>query len=176
MKRLMVFAVFLVAMAGTAAQDPPPVKKDPPLVKEDSALVKAAKANGGPKKKITTKVITNADVKKTSVKAGTPSPAAKAAPPPASPVARVAMIADPDKLLRARAEAQKRSDAAQTKVSDLDKELDRLEQAYYTETDPNYRDKTITERFEQTRHQLETARKELADARAALEQLKPATH
>ncbi|HEY4640833.1 MAG TPA: hypothetical protein VII75_05770, partial [Thermoanaerobaculia bacterium] len=59
------------------------------------------------------------------------------------------------------------------KVNDLDKELDRLEQAYYAENDPNYRDKTITERFEQTKKQLESARKELAEARDALEKLKP---
>ena len=82
-------------------------------------------------------------------------------------------IADQDKLLHDRAAAQKRTDAAQAKVNDLDKELDRLEQAYYAENDPNYRDKTIAERFEQTKKQLESARKELAEAREALEKLKP---
>jgi predicted translin family RNA/ssDNA-binding protein len=82
-------------------------------------------------------------------------------------------IADQDKLLHDRAEAQKRTDAAQTKVNDLNKELDRLEQAYYAENDPNYRDKTIAERFEQTKQQLESARKELAEAKDALEKLKP---
>ena len=57
-------------------------------------------------------------------------------------------------------------------MNDLDKELDRLEQAYYAENDPNYRDKTIAERFEQTKKQLESARKDLAEAREALEKLK----
>ena len=161
MKRLIAFAVFLVAVAGAA---------------EDSPLVKAAKANGGPKKPTTKKVITNADVKKSSVKGTTPAPATKAAPRTAPAAVPSLSIAAQDKLLRARAEAQKRSDAAQAKVSDLDKELDRLEQAYYAENDPNYRDKTIAERFEQTKQQLDSARIELADARDSLEKLKPKGH
>jgi dynactin complex subunit len=146
-------AIFLIAAAAFA---------------DDSPLVKAAKANGGPKK-LTKKVITNADVKKSSGKVTTTPAAAKSTAPVAAPPMSVA---DQDKLLRDRAAAQKRADAAQAKVSDLDKELDRIEQAYYAENDPNYRDKTIAERFEQTKKQLESARKELAEAREALEKLK----
>jgi hypothetical protein len=158
MRRLITLAVFLVAIAGFA---------------EDSPLVKAAKESGGPKKKTTKKAITNADVKKSSVKTKAPAPGAKAVAQPATPaVAMPPLAADQDKLFHERTEARKRADAAQTKVSDLDKELDRLEQAYYAENDPNYRDKTIAGRFEQTKLQLESARKELADAREALEKLK----
>jgi predicted translin family RNA/ssDNA-binding protein len=136
---------------------------------DDSPLVKAAKANGGPKKS-TKKVITNADVKKSSGKVTTLPVSTTTAPAAAVPKMS---IADQDKLLHDRAAAQKRTDAAQAKVNDLDKELDRLEQAYYAENDPNYRDKTIAERFEQTKKQLDSARKELAEAREALEKLKP---
>jgi dynactin complex subunit len=146
-------AIFLIAAAGFA---------------DDSPLVKAAKANGGPKKS-TKKVITNADVKKSSGKVTTTPAAAKSTAPATAPPMSVA---DQDKLLHDRAAAQKRADAAQAKVNDLDKELDRIEQAYYAENDPNYRDKTIAERFEQTKKQLESARKELAEARDALEKLK----
>jgi hypothetical protein len=146
-------AIFLIATATFA---------------DDSPLVKAAKANGGPKKS-TTKVITNADVKKSSGKVTTIPAAAKSTAPATAPPMS---IADQDKLLRDRAAAQKRTDAAQAKVNDLDKELDRLEQAYYAENDPNYRDKTIAQRFEQTKQQLDSARKELAEARDALEKLK----
>jgi hypothetical protein len=135
---------------------------------DDSPLVKAAKANGGPKKS-TKKVITNADVKKSSGKVTTVPAAAKSPTPVATPPMTVA---DQDKLLHDRAAAQKRTDAAQAKVNDLDKELDRLEQAYYAENDPNYRDKTIAERFEQTKKQLESARQELAEAKEAQEKLK----
>jgi hypothetical protein len=156
MKPLIAIAVLLVAMAGMA---------------DDSPLVKAAKASGGPKRKTTTKVITNEDLMKSPGKAmATPPPAAKPAIAPA--VAPKGSIAAQDKRLHDRAAAQKRTDVAQAKVNDLDKDLDRIEQAYYAENDPNYRDKTIAERFEQTKHQLETARKELAEARAALEKLK----
>jgi len=147
--------IFLIATAGFA---------------DDSPLVKAAKANGGPKKS-TTKVITNADVKKSSGKVTTVPAAAKSTSPATAPPMS---IADQDKLLHDRAAAQKRTDAAQAKVNDLDKELDRLEQAYYAENDPNYRDKTIAQRFEQTKQQLDSARKELAEARDALQKLKPA--
>jgi DNA repair exonuclease SbcCD ATPase subunit len=154
MKRLIAIAILLFAAAGVA---------------EDSPLVKAAKANGGPKKKTTKKVITNADVKKSSGKLTTLPPSTKPATATAAPKGS---IAEQDKLHHDRAAAQKRTDAAKAKVNDLDKELDRLEQAYYAENDPNYRDKTIAERFEQTKKQLETARKELAEARDALEKLK----
>jgi len=146
-------AIFLIAVAGFA---------------DDSPLVKAAKANGGPKKS-KSKVITNADVKKSTGKVSTtPVAATSTAPAAAAPMT----VADQDKLLHDRAAAQKRTDAAQAKVNDLDKELDRLEQAYYAENDPNYRDKTIAERFEQTKKQLESARMDLAEAREALEKLK----
>lgn len=150
-------AIFLIAAAAFA---------------EDSPLVKAAKANGGPKKS-TKKVITNADVKKSSGKVST-TPVATTSTAPATPASMT--VADQDKLLHDRAAAQKRTDAAQSKVNDLDKELDRLEQAYYAENDPNYRDKTIAERFEQTKKQLESARKDLAEAREALEKLKTPVH
>ncbi|HXH38641.1 MAG TPA: hypothetical protein VNN08_08440 [Thermoanaerobaculia bacterium] len=157
MRLSIAIAVLLVATTGLA---------------DDSPLVKAAKANGGPKKKTTKKVITNADLDKSSGKKTTPAPAAKPATPPAA--APAGSIAEQDKLFHDRAAAKIRGDAAQAKVNDLEKELDRIEQAYYAENDPNYRDKNIAERFEQTKKQLETARKELADARAELEKLKPA--
>ena len=155
MKPIIAIALLLVATSGFA---------------DDSPLVKAAKANGGSKKKITKKVITNADLDKAPNKpaatpASPPVATAPAAPPKGS-------IAEQDKLFHDRVAAQSRVDTAKAKVNDLDKELDRIEQAYYAENDPNYRDKTIADRFEQTKKQLETARKELADARDALEKLK----
>jgi hypothetical protein len=156
MKRLIAIAVFLVAAAGMA---------------DDSPLVKAAKATGGAKKKTTKKVITNNDLAKAPGNATAPVPAVKPATAPVA-AAPKGPIATQDKLLHDRAAAQTRLDAAQAKVTDLDKELDRIEQAYYAENDPNYRDKNIAERFAQTKQQLETARKELGEARAEAEKLK----
>lgn len=158
MKPIIAIALLFVATAGFA---------------DDSPLVKAAKANGGPKKKIPKKVITNADLDKAPNKPAATTTSAPAATPPATPPK--GSIAEQDKLIHDRAAAQTRVDTAKAKVDDLDKELDRIEQAYYAENDPNYRDKTIAERFEQTKKQLETARKELADARDALEKLKGTT-
>jgi molecular chaperone GrpE (heat shock protein) len=155
MKPIIAIAVIFLATAGFA---------------DDSPLVKAAKANGGPKKKPTKKVITNADLNKAPNKPVATAAAKPAATPP--PAAPSISIADQDKLRHDRLAAQNRADAAQLKVNDLDKELDRLEQAYYAENDPNYRDKTIAERFEQTKKQLESARKDLAEARDGLEKMK----
>ena len=154
MRSIVAIALLFVAVSGAA---------------EDSPLVKAAKANGGPKKKVTRKVITNADVKKSTGKLTTLPPSTKAAAP--TPAAK-GSIAEQDKLFHDRAVAQKRTDTAQAKVNDLNKELDRLEQAYYAENDPNYRDRTIANRFEETKKQLETARKDLAESRESLEKLK----
>src|ERR1700756_3695936 len=100
MKPLLALAVVLVALAGFA---------------DDSPLVKAAKANGGPKKKPTKKVITNADLLKAPANKTAAAPAAKAAPAPAA--APKGSIAEQDKLLHDRAAAQKRLDAAQSKVA-----------------------------------------------------------
>jgi len=168
MKRLLILAALLAATAGAAADDVTTTS----TAKPDSPLVKAAKASAGPKKKTTKKVITNADVQKSSVKSTAPA-ASKGSPAPqvASAIVPPETIAEHDKLLRSRAEARKRVEASQAKVNDLDKELDRLEQSYYAENDPNYRDKTIVERFEQTKKQLEAARKDLAEAQGALEKL-----
>ena len=139
---------------------------------EDSPLVKAAKASGGPKKKSTRKVITNADVKKSSgkVKEG---PATK--PQAAKPEAPKSPLQQQEEQRKAANVAAKRVAAAQTKVTDLENELSRIEQRYYESGDPNDRDTNIAARFRQTRQQLDQARKELADAREAETKLKPKT-
>src|SRR5436853_152827 len=148
MKRLTTLLFCLAAVAASA---------------EDSPLVKAAKANGGPKRKTTKKVITNHDVKRSKGKlADLPTKAASPSSPPA-PVKGSLQTQDDQR--RAQAVATERVATAQTKVNDLQKELLRLEQAYYEAADPNYRDTQIQDRFNQTKHQLDDARKELADAR-----------
>jgi hypothetical protein len=132
---------------------------------QDSPLVKAAKATGGPKKKSTKKVITNKDVKKSTGKLVV-LPARAAAQEPSGPLPQPkGPLEKQDDQRRVRLVNEARVAAAEKKVADLEKELRRLEEAYYAENDPNYRDATIGERFNQTKRQLETARKELADAR-----------
>ena len=132
---------------------------------DDSPMVKAAKANGGAKKPMPKKVITNADVKKTKGKL------VELPPKPAATVAAVdnrGPIEKQDDEFHIREAADARVAKAQKKVDDLAKELRRIEDAYYAENDPNYRDSTIVPRFNQTKNQLDAARKELADARDAV--------
>jgi len=162
MKRALSIAMFFLAAAVFGQQQ------------EDSPLVKAAKASGGPKKKSTKKVITNADVKKSKGKL-------QVLPPKTESVAATATApADKRSSLEKQAddrhamdEATVRITTAQKKVDDLTKELRRIEDAYYAENDPNYRDATIAAQFTQAKQQLDGARKELADARDAQQKLKP---
>jgi vacuolar-type H+-ATPase subunit I/STV1 len=142
--------------------------QDAPKPPEDSPLVKAAKASGGPRKP-SGKVITNDDVKKGATKSkGTPSKeAAKTAP-----LDTKGPLQKQEEQRRARVAATQRVDDAEKKVAELEAELRRVEQAYYEESDLNRRDTVLVARFEQTKTQLEGARKELADARDALNVLR----
>lgn len=150
MKKL--FAIAMLCAAAVMAQEKP----------EDSPLVKAAKASGGPKKKYTKKVITNADVKR--AKGNLVVLPGKAEPEPAP---QKGLLQKQDEQRKATGSASIRVLTAEKKVGELEKELRRIEDTYYAENDANYRDKTITERFNQTKKQLDDARKELADARDA---------
>jgi hypothetical protein len=147
------------------------------LLADDSALVKAAKANGGLKKPIPKKKLTNADVKSSKGKiielpptggVGAAAPGSARAPEAGAPT-----IAAHEAKKKALAAADLRVTNAEAKVADLEKELTRVEQSYYESADPNYRDTTITARFDQAKKQLDDARKELADARDARAALNP---
>ena len=135
---------------------------------DDSPLVKAAKASGGPKKKTHKKVITNADVKtsKGNLVVLPPKPGQAAAA-----VDNRGPLEKQDDDRRSRSEVDLHIAAAQKRVDELQKELRRIEDAYYAENDPNYRDSAIEQRFNQTKKQLDDARKELADARDARQKL-----
>jgi hypothetical protein len=52
-------------------------------------------------------------------------------------------------------------------VRELEKELLRLEQAYYDESDPSHREKVVRKRFEATKKRLDEARDKLASMRVA---------
>jgi hypothetical protein len=142
---------------------------------DDSTLVKAAKANGGLKKPITKKTITNKDVKESKGKI-TELPPSAASGSTSAPEAGA-----PTQLTQAQFEAKKKAIAAAQKrvadaegnVSDLEKEVARAEQSYYEAADPTYRDTVIAARFNQAKKQLDAARQQLADARDALTALNP---
>ena len=144
------------------------------LLGDDSTLVKAAKANGGLKKPMPKKTITNADVKKKSAGKVAESSAATGAPASAAPSqAKDSTLAIFEAHKKAVAAAQKRVDDAAAVVADLEKDLASVEQSYYEASDLNARDTTIVTRFDQTKKQLDDARAKLADARDALAALTP---
>lgn len=131
-----------------------------PAASSDSALVRASKAGAG-RTKTSRKVITNADVKKSRGKLipVTTKPAAPAAE------TKKTLFEQQDDQRRARAQADILVADAQKKVQELEKELRRIEQSYYDSNDPMYRDDVIQKSFNQTKRQLDDARKQLADAR-----------
>jgi predicted nucleic acid-binding Zn-ribbon protein len=146
------------------------------LLADDSPLVKAAKANGGLKKPIVKKTITNGDVKKSTGKITELPKNAAAAAAPASvsaPEAGAPTLATFEAHKKSVASAAKRVADAESGVADLEKDLARIEQSYYEAEDLNDRDTKITARFDQTKKQLDAARKELADARDAVAALTP---
>ena len=133
---------------------------------EDSRLVEAAKASGGPKKKKSTKVITNDDVKKSTGKlTELPGEGAEAQKAPGDP-SKSTLEKHNDKL-RAAESSAKRIAASEKMVADLESQLAKIEQSYYESTDPDYRDKTIKAQFNDTKRALDVARKALNDAKAA---------
>jgi hypothetical protein len=169
-------ALFLLFGQETTTAAPPPPAPKP----QESDLVKAAHAAKAKKLASTKKPITNADLKK----AKSQLIVHESAPPPVIATDTTATtattattdtrgpIAKDDDRSRARKVVEERVNAGTAKVSELEKELNRVEQNYYNTNDPTERDTVITKRFAQTKRQLEDARKELADARDALAALK----
>jgi hypothetical protein len=149
------------------------------LLAEDSPLVKAAKANGGAKKAMPKKPITNADVKKSTGKLiekpadGAPASTPAGPPKPALSGVEGSSAAVHEAQKKALAATQKRVAEAEAKVAELEKELARVEQSYYEASDPNHRDLVIAPRFAQTKKQLDAARADLTAARTALAEVVP---
>ena len=119
-------------------------------------LTNAAKDAKAKRKKSTSKVLTNADVKKSKGRiVETPNISATA---PAK-----------EQTLTEKHEAQKAADrtaaelrASQEKlVADLEKQLAALEQQYYEENDLNRRDTEIVKKFNDVKAKLEAARAQL---------------
>jgi hypothetical protein len=147
--KLLLPAFLCLAALAAAAQDTKP-------------LVDAAKDAKAKRKTSTTKVITNADVKKSSGKLVEkkplpPAAAAKPAPPKPAPV-------DQDALYRQRVAADEALAAAQKKVTELERVLRTVEEAFYAEDDPEVRDKVIARKFEETKGRLSAARGALKTA------------
>jgi len=126
------------------------------LQNDTTALVEASKAAKAKKKTSTTKVITNADVKKSKGKlsehSATPVPATK--PEPTLLEKQAAERTERLTLEAKRAELEKN-------VAALEHEVAALEQSYYESDDLDYRDTVIAKKFAETKAKLDAAKKEL---------------
>lgn len=140
MKRLLL-AVLLIAATAMWADD----------------LVEAAKAAKAKRKKSTTKVITNADVKKAKAKLIEN----KSAEVPVEPLPGETTLQKYERERKERAAADLKLAAAKATVAQFEKELANIEQRYYEENDLDRRDTELVRRFNDTRAKLDAARKEL---------------
>ena len=123
------------------------------LLAADDTLVDAAKDAKAKRRKSTTKVLTNADVKKSKGKvATTPNVSAEAVKPEPSMLEKHAAAKAAEQVL---AERRAASDAL---IASLEKELAAIEQQYYNENDLNRRDTEIVKRFNDVKAKLEAAR------------------
>ncbi|MDP9192224.1 MAG: hypothetical protein M3P06_11040 [Acidobacteriota bacterium] len=140
MKRLLL-AVLLITATAVIADD----------------LVDAAKAAKAKRKKSTTKVITNADVKKAKAALAETKPAEVAVPtgPGESSLEKQAR----ERLERTAADV--RLAAAEKTLAAFEKELAQLEQKYYEENDLDRRDTELVRRFNDVKAKRDAAMKEL---------------
>jgi hypothetical protein len=120
-------------------------------------LSDAAKGAKSKRKKSTSKVITNADVKRSKGKiVQTPNVSA-------TPVEKEPTLTEQYEAQRAaeKIAGELRAQREQA-VADLEKELAALEQQYYDENDLNRRDSVIVKKFNDVKTKLDAARGELA--------------
>jgi hypothetical protein len=123
------------------------------LAAADDTLVDAAKAAKEKRRKSTTKVLTNADVKKSKGKIVTTPNVSDA------PVQREPTLLEKQAATRAadRAAEEKRA-AADKLIASYEKELAAIEQSYYNTNDLDYRDTVLVQRFNDVKAKLDAAR------------------
>lgn len=124
---------------------------------DTQALVETAKASKEKKKKSTTKVITNADVKKSKGAVGV----TKTAAAPVVVVPGKSLAEQYESSYHERHAREEQLAAATKTVSELERELTAIEQSYYDENDLEKRDGDIVRRFNEVKSKLDAARKVL---------------
>ncbi|HEX8410451.1 MAG TPA: hypothetical protein VF883_16420 [Thermoanaerobaculia bacterium] len=126
------------------------------LLAADDTLVGVAKDAKEKRRKSTSKVITNADVKKSKGKVQTTNA-------PTTPVVREPSLMEKHQATRAAAAAAAAHKAKyETVIAQLEKELAAIEQSYYNENDLTRRDTQLVARFNDVKTKLDAARKALA--------------
>jgi hypothetical protein len=128
------------------------------LQSDTSALVDASKDAKPKRKKSTSKVITNKDVKKSK---GRMTQLGELQPVPGaeSPLAKQSAER------KTRIETEASVAALEKEIEALEKELVKIEQSYFEENDLNVRDTVIVRKFNETKTKLDAAKAELATLR-----------
>jgi len=159
----MKYAILSLAMllaVGGARADSPASNNAEEAKAPTKDLVSAAKDAKEKRKQGSTKVLTNADVKKSKGKLIVLSSKEVKSPEPAK-IDPLTPLQRHDADYRERLLVDEKLRAAQTRVDDLEKELLEVELRYYEENDPDRRDRIIRVKFEETRKALDEARSEL---------------
>ncbi|HEX6178463.1 MAG TPA: hypothetical protein VF057_08885 [Thermoanaerobaculia bacterium] len=146
--------LMLALLSGAPAASPAKAEAAKPTPEE---LVEAAKEAKSKRKRPSSKVITNADVKKSK---GTLIELPASSTP--GPEATVPSFVQRDIAYRERLELEAKISAAEAKLATIEKELQDLEYLYYAENNPDRRDHVIRKRFEEKQKEFESARDELA--------------
>ncbi len=122
---------------------------------DTSALVEASKNSKAKRKGSTTKVITNADVKKADKSKVTTR---KGTAEPVEPQPTLMEKHEAERKVRLDKEGKLK--VLNETIAGLEKELARLEQTYFETNDLNYRDTELVKRFNETKAKLDEARKQ----------------
>lgn len=122
---------------------------------DTTALVEASKNSKAKRKGSTTKVITNADVKKADKNRVT---SRKGTAEPVAPQPTLMETHEAER--KARLEKEAKLKVLNETIAALEKELARLEQTYFETNDLDYRDTELVKRFNETKAKLDEARKQ----------------
>lgn len=156
-------SIFLTGIALFAAADES--TPAPPADSPTADLVEAAQGAKARRRNSSTKVITNADVKKAKgkliVKAGSQPALAET---PVKPM----LQAHQERLAAIRA-TEARMKAAEERMAAIAKEMVALELSYYEENDLDRRDTEIASRFLEAKERMKAATAERDEAKLALE-------
>lgn len=120
-------------------------------------LVETAKAAKAKRKRSTTKVITNADVKKAKSTLAVTQPADI----PVEPVSNESSLQKQARERKEQTAADLKLAAATKTVADFEKQLAAIEQKYYEENDLDRRDRDLVRRFNDMKAKRDAAKKEL---------------
>jgi len=124
---------------------------------DTTALVEAAKDAKAKRKGSTTKVITNADVKKADKSKVSQRPG------DAEPVAPQPTLIEKQAAERsARIESEEKLKTLNASIATLETELAKLEQSYYETNDLDYRDTELVKRFNEVKKKLDELRRTAA--------------